>query len=135
MPIQHASDRMLERVRRPERQRTLRDKLGWLRATIPDLALRTTCLVGFPGETDQDFRQLLEFLEEAQFDRLGAFAYSPQDGTRATAYRDDVPDGVKRERLKELPSALSSISAGRPAPSVGRDASVVWGRVAHPHRQ
>src|SRR5207237_216582 len=62
MPIQHASDRMLERMRRPERRQTLRDKVGWLRDTIPDLALRTTCLVGFPCETDRDFRQLVEFL-------------------------------------------------------------------------
>src|SRR5947209_13718272 len=83
MPIQHASDRMLERMRRPERLRTLREKLAWLRGAVPDLALRTTCLVGFPGETDDDFRALLAFLEEAQFDRLGAFAYSPQEGTRA----------------------------------------------------
>ncbi|PYP56325.1 MAG: 30S ribosomal protein S12 methylthiotransferase RimO [Gemmatimonadetes bacterium] len=132
MPIQHASDRMLERMRRPERQRTLRDKLGWLRATIPDLALRTTCLVGFPGETDQDFRQLLEFLEEAQFDRLGAFAYSPQDGTRATAYRDDVPDGVKRERLEELLEVQRAISAERLGRFVGRDVAVLVDRVANP---
>src|SRR5438128_7833353 len=76
MPIQHASDRMLERMRRPERKHSLRAKLGWLRSTIPDLAVRTTCLVGFPGETDAEFRGLLGFLEEAQFDRLGAFAYS-----------------------------------------------------------
>ncbi|PYP09946.1 MAG: 30S ribosomal protein S12 methylthiotransferase RimO, partial [Gemmatimonadetes bacterium] len=82
MPIQHATDRMLERMRRPERLRTLREKLAWLRGAIPDLAIRTTCLVGFPGETDEDFRALLAFLEEAQFDRMGAFAYSPQDGTR-----------------------------------------------------
>src|SRR5437588_1372745 len=132
MPIQHASDRMPERMRRPERQRTLRDKLGWLRATIPDLALRTTCLVGFPGETDQDFRQLLEFLEEAQFDRLGAFAYSPQDGTRATAYRDDVPDGVKRERLEELLEVQRAISAERLGRFVGRDVAVLVDRVANP---
>ena len=59
MPIQHATDRMLERMRRPERVHTLRDKLGWLRGAIPDLAIRTTCLVGFPGETDEDFRALL----------------------------------------------------------------------------
>src|SRR5207249_11243006 len=101
MPIQHASDRMLERMRRPERRRTLRAKLAWLRGAIPDLALRTTCLVGFPGETDVDFRELLEFLEEAQFDRLGAFAFSPQEGTRAAAYPDDVPEGVKRDRMEE----------------------------------
>src|SRR5437588_7390874 len=132
MPIQHASDRMLERMRRPERQRTLRDKLGWLRATIPDLALRTTCLVGFPGETDQDFRQLLEFLEEAQFDRLGAFAYSPQEGTRAAAYPDDVPEGVKRDRLEELLEVQRAISAERLGRFVGRDVSVLVDRLADP---
>ena len=100
MPIQHASDRILERMRRPERQQSLRAKLGWLRSAIPDLAVRTTCLVGFPGETDAEFRELLGFLEEAQFDRLGAFAYSPQDGTRAMQYEYDVPDEVKRDRLE-----------------------------------
>src|SRR5204862_7009625 len=102
MPIQHASDRMLERMRRPERQRTLREKLAWLRGAIPDLAIRTTCLVGFPGETYADFHELLAFLEEAQFDRLGAFAFSPQEGTRAARYPDDAPDPVMRERLEEL---------------------------------
>src|SRR5260370_36651684 len=91
MPIQHASDRMLERMRRPERQQTLRDKLAWLRAAIPDLALRTTCLVGFPGATDEEFRELLAFLEEAQVDRLGAFPYSPQEGTPAMQDADDIP--------------------------------------------
>ncbi|PYP51376.1 MAG: 30S ribosomal protein S12 methylthiotransferase RimO [Gemmatimonadetes bacterium] len=132
MPIQHASDRMLERMRRPERRQTLRDKVGWLRDTIPDLALRTTCLVGFPGETDQDFRLLVEFLEETQFDRLGAFAYSPQEGTRATVYPDDVPDGVKRERLEELLEVQRAVSAERLGRFVGRDVSVLVDRVANP---
>jgi ribosomal protein S12 methylthiotransferase len=132
MPIQHASDRMLERMRRPERQRTLRDKLGWLRGAIPDLALRTTCLVGFPGETEQDFGELLAFLEEAQFDRLGAFTYSPQEGTRSTAYPDDVPDEVKRDRLEELLEVQRAISAERLARFVGREAEVLIDRVADP---
>src|SRR5205807_8398368 len=132
MPMQHASDRMLERMRRPERRQTLRDKVGWLRDTIPDLALRTTCLVGFPGETDRDFRQLVEFLEETQFDRLGAFAYSPQEGTRATVYPDDVPDGVKRERLEELLEVQRAISAERLGRFVGRDVAVLVDRVANP---
>ena len=132
MPIQHASDRMLERMRRPERQQTLRHKLGWLRGTIPDLALRTTCLVGFPGETDDDFRQLLTFLEEAQFDRLGAFAYSPQEGTRAVQYADDVPDEVKRERLEELLEVQRAISGERLARYVGHEVSVLVDRVADP---
>jgi ribosomal protein S12 methylthiotransferase len=132
MPIQHASDRMLERMRRPERRDTLREKLRWLRGAIPDLAIRTTCLVGFPGETDQDFRELLEFLDEAQFDRLGGFAYSPQEGTRATAYADDVPDTLKRDRLEELLEVQRAISAERLARFVGREASVLVDRVADP---
>ena len=132
MPIQHASDPMLERMRRPERQHTLREKLRWLRDAIPDLAIRTTCLVGFPGETDQDFRTLLEFLEEAQFDRLGAFAYSPQEGTRATAYPDDVPDAVKRDRLEELLEVQRAISAERLARFVGRETPVLVDSVADP---
>ena len=132
MPIQHASDRMLERMRRPERRHTLREKLGWLRAAIPDLAIRTTCLVGFPGETDDDFRELLAFLEEAQFDRLGAFAYSPQEGTRAVQYADDVPDVVKRERLEELLEVQRAISAERLARFVGREVGVLVDRVADP---
>jgi len=125
MPIQHATDRMLERMRRPERLRTLREKLAWLRGAIPDLAIRTTCLVGFPGETDEDFRALLAFLEEAQFDRMGAFAYSPQDGTRAMQYEDDVEDGVKRDRLEEIVEVQRAISAERLARFVGREVDVL----------
>ncbi|HWC74323.1 MAG TPA: 30S ribosomal protein S12 methylthiotransferase RimO [Gemmatimonadales bacterium] len=125
MPIQHASDRMLERMRRPERIRTLREKLSWLRDAIPDLAIRTTCLVGFPGETEADFRELLAFLEEAQFDRLGAFAYSPQDGTRAMQYEDDVPDVVKKERHEEVLEVQRSISAERLERFVGREVDVL----------
>ena len=132
MPIQHASDRMLERMRRPERRNTLRAKLGWLRNAIPDLAIRTTCLVGFPGESDEDFRELLEFLEEAQFDRLGAFAYSPQEGTRAVAYPDDVPDEVKHDRLEELLEVQRAISAERLARFVGREALVLVDSVGDP---
>ncbi|HET7791287.1 MAG TPA: 30S ribosomal protein S12 methylthiotransferase RimO [Gemmatimonadales bacterium] len=132
MPIQHASDRMLERMRRPERIATLREKLSWLRGAIPDLALRTTCLVGFPGETDEDFRALLSFLEEAQFDRLGAFSYSPQEGTRGAEYQDDVPDAVKRDRLEELLEVQRAISAERLGRFVGREVSVLVDRVADP---
>ncbi|MGH7674738.1 MAG: 30S ribosomal protein S12 methylthiotransferase RimO [Gemmatimonadales bacterium] len=125
MPIQHASDPVLERMRRPERRETLRRKLAWLRGEIPDLAVRTTCLVGFPGETDEDFRTLLAFLEEAQFDRLGAFAYSPQEGTRGAQYEDDVPDALKRDRLEELLEVQRAISGERLARLVGRECDVL----------
>ena len=132
MPIQHASDRMLERMRRPERRRTIAEKLAWLRGAIPDLAIRTTCLVGFPGETEHDFRELIGFLEEAQFDRLGGFAYSPQEGTRAVQYPDDVPDAVKRERLEELLEVQRAISAERLARFLGREVEVLVDRLADP---
>jgi len=135
MPIQHGSDRMLERMRRPERRETLRQKISWLRSAVPDVALRTTCLVGFPGETDADFRELLAFLEEAQFDRLGAFTYSPQEGTRATQYDDDVPDEVKRERLEELLEVQRAISAERLARYVGREATALVDRVTDPSEE
>ncbi len=125
MPIQHATDRMLERMRRPERLRTLREKLTWLRGAIPDLAIRTTCLVGFPGETEDDFRALLAFLEEAQFDRMGAFAYSPQEGTRAMQYEDDVEETVKQDRLAETVEVQRSISAERLERFIGRDVDVL----------
>ncbi|HEY3219095.1 MAG TPA: 30S ribosomal protein S12 methylthiotransferase RimO [Gemmatimonadales bacterium] len=129
MPIQHATDRMLERMRRPERVHTLREKLAWLRGAIPDLAIRTTCLVGFPGETDEDFRALLAFLEEAQFDRMGAFAYSPQEGTRAFNYENDVEEGVKRDRLEEIVEVQRAISAERLGRFVGRDVDVLVDRL------
>jgi ribosomal protein S12 methylthiotransferase len=129
MPIQHATDRMLERMRRPERLRTLREKLAWLRGAVPDLAIRTTCLVGFPGETEDDFRALLAFLEEAQFDRMGAFAYSPQEGTRAVQYEDDVEDGLKRDRLEEIVEVQRAISGERLARFVGRDVDVLVDRL------
>ena len=135
IPIQHASDRMLERMRRPERRRTIAEKLAWLRREIPDVAIRTTCLVGFPGETDEDFRQLLDFLEEAQFDRLGGFTYSPQEGTRAVQYPDDVPDAVKRDRLEELLEVQRAISGERLARFVGREVPVLVDSLAEPDQQ
>src|SRR5881398_267128 len=129
IPIQHAADRMLERMRRPERKRTLREKLTWLRGAVPDLAIRTTCLVGFPGETDEDFRALLAFLEEAQFDRMGAFAYSPQEGTRAMQYEDDVEETVKQDRLAEIVEVQRAISAERLERFVGREVDVLVDRL------
>jgi ribosomal protein S12 methylthiotransferase len=113
MPIQHASDEVLARMRRPERQRTIREKVARIRSIVPDVAIRTTCIVGFPGETAQDFETLLEFLEEMQFDRVGAFTYSPQEGTRAAQLADDVPESLKRERLERLNETQRLITAER----------------------
>src|SRR6185295_16011200 len=98
IPIQHAADRMLERMRRPERQDTIRQKVAWLREAVPDIAIRSTAIVGFPGETEDDFRILCDFADELSLERLGVFTYSPQEGTRAMAFEDDVPDEIKGAR-------------------------------------
>ncbi|HEY0970616.1 MAG TPA: 30S ribosomal protein S12 methylthiotransferase RimO [Gemmatimonadales bacterium] len=128
MPIQHASDAVLARMRRPERRDTIRAKVARFREVVPDLALRTTCIVGFPGETEDDFRQLLDFLEEVQFDRVGAFTYSPQEGTRAHAMTDDVPEEVKRERLERLTELQRVITAERYERRLGGTATLLVDR-------
>jgi ribosomal protein S12 methylthiotransferase len=132
IPIQHAADRVLERMRRPERQATIRATVARLRAAVPDLVIRTTAIVGFPGETDEDFRTLCRFAEELQFDRLGVFTYSAQEGTRAAALADDVPDEVKRERQDELMELQRVITEDRLARFVGREADVLVDAVADP---
>ncbi len=129
MPMQHASDAVLARMRRPERQRTIRDRVRSVRATVPDLAIRTTCIVGFPGETDDDFAQLMEFVEEMQFERVGAFTYSPQEGTRAAEMEDDVPDSVKRDRLERLMDLQRIITAERYERFVGRRGRAMIDRI------
>jgi ribosomal protein S12 methylthiotransferase len=113
MPMQHASDVVLARMRRPERKRTIRDRVGRYRDSIPEVAIRTTCIVGFPGETEEQFDELLDFLQEMEFERVGAFTYSAQEGTHAAALVDDVPEPLKRERLERLTELQRAITAGR----------------------
>lgn len=110
MPLQHGSDRILTRMRRPERQSTIRERVRWLRDSIDDLTLRTTVIVGFPGETDDDVREMMDFLDEIRFDRVGAFAYSIEEGTAAAAMPDQVPDEVKAERLELVMERQREIS-------------------------
>jgi ribosomal protein S12 methylthiotransferase len=129
MPIQHASDEVLKRMRRPERRETIRARVADIRSRIPDVAIRTTCIVGFPGETDADFESLLNFLEELQFERVGAFTYSPQEGTRAAELSDDVPDATKRERLERLVELQRLITAERYERRVGRVARALVDRL------
>jgi ribosomal protein S12 methylthiotransferase len=130
MPLQHGSDRVLERMRRPERQTTIRERVQWLRAAVPDLALRTTLIVGFPGETDDDFAQLLALVEEIQFDYLGAFTYSPEEGTAAALMADDVPNSVKRERLEQLLDLQRTITLEKNENRIGATKTVLIDRVA-----
>lgn len=120
MPMQHAADDVLARMRRPERKRTIREKVARFRDAVPGVAIRTTCIVGFPGETESQFAELLEFLEDIRFERVGAFTYSPQEGTRAAELTDDVPDAIKRERLERLTELQRIITAERYEERVGK---------------
>jgi ribosomal protein S12 methylthiotransferase len=129
MPIQHGSDLVLARMRRPERKRTIRERVRKFRDAVPGVAIRTTCIVGFPGETDEQFEELLEFLEEMQFERVGAFTYSPQEGTRAAQYPDDVHEAVKRERLERLTELQRSVTAERYESRLGSTALVLVDRM------
>ena len=125
MPLQHGSDRILELMRRPERRATILERAGWLRDAIPDLTLRTTVIVGFPGETDDDFREMLDLLEEIQFERVGAFGYSVEEGTRAADLPNRVPDDVIEERLEEVMEVQRSISLDRNSALVGSTMSLL----------
>lgn len=129
MPIQHASPRMLERMRRPERPERLRELIAWLRSQIPDLTLRSTVVVGFAGETEEDFEALLDFVGEIAFDHLGAFAFSPQDGTVGAAMPDPLPDSVKMERLASVNELQRAIVAARNQARIGRRVEVLVDRV------
>jgi len=125
MPMQHASDEVLKRMRRPERNGTIREKVRRIREVVPDVTIRTTCIVGFPGETDADFETLLALLEDVQLDRIGAFTYSAQEGTAAHEMRDDVPHTVKLERLERLTELQRLITAERFEQRVGRTVEAI----------
>jgi ribosomal protein S12 methylthiotransferase len=119
IPFQHASPRILKLMKRPGAvDRTLERIRRW-RAICPELTIRSTFIVGFPGETEAEFEALLDFLDEAQLDRVGAFAYSPVEGAAANALPDPVPDEVKEERLARFMERQAEISAARLEAKVG----------------
>ncbi len=129
MPIQHGSNEVLARMRRPERAHTIRERVARLRDTVPDVAIRTTCIVGFPGETESDFAQLCDLLEEVRFERVGAFTYSPQEGTSGALLDDDVPMPVKRDRLERLTELQRAITSERYERHIGRQVRGIIDRV------
>lgn len=119
IPFQHASPRILKLMKRPGAvDKTLERVQRW-RAMCPDLTLRSTFIVGFPGETEAEFEALLDFLDEAQLDRVGAFAYSPVEGAAANALPDPVPEEVKEERLARFMERQAEISAARLEAKIG----------------
>lgn len=102
MPIQHASDSILKKMGRQTNRQELTEKIAMLREVMPDICIRTTLITGFPGEKEEDHRELMDFVEEMKFDRLGVFAYSKEEGTPAAKMSPQIPARIKKKRLKEL---------------------------------
>jgi ribosomal protein S12 methylthiotransferase len=127
--LQHVSDKILERMRRNFTREETYELVRRIRREVPGIYLRTTLMVGFPGETDDDFRELLEFTKWARFERMGAFAYSEEEGTYAADhYEDDVPQDVKQARLDRLMRVQQNISAELEADKIGQTIRVVIDR-------
>ncbi len=127
--LQHISDHMLTRMRRHVSKQETIELIKQLRERVPGIHIRTTLLVGFPGETDEDFAELVEFVRWARFERMGAFAYSEEEGTySANHYEDDVPQEVKQKRLDQLMALQQDISAEIEAEKVGQEMKVIVDR-------
>ncbi len=127
--LQHISDNMLKRMRRNITKQETRELIETMRREVPGIHLRTTLMVGFPGETDEDFAELLDFVKEVRFERMGAFAYSEEDNTySAQHYEDDVPQEVKTQRLDKLMAVQQRISAEIEAAKVGTHQRVIIDR-------
>jgi ribosomal protein S12 methylthiotransferase len=125
VPIQHADDRVLKRMLRAYGRSLLDDMVGALRAKIPGIALRTTVIVGFPGETDEEFETLVDFLRRAEFDRLGCFAYSQEEGSAAAELGAQVPEDVKAARRERLMLLQQEIAFRKTAARVGTSFDVL----------
>ena len=119
IPVQHAADSVLESMRRGIGSRQLRDLIATIRDAVPGIALRTTLIVGYPGEGEREFDELLEFVHEIRFDRLGVFTYSPEEGTTAYPLGDPVPTVVKEERRVRVMEAQQRISAEKNEAMIG----------------
>ena len=130
IPFQHASKRILKLMKRPAAAADTLKRIAAWRSLVPDITIRSTFIVGFPGETDDDFEELLEWLEHAQLDRVGCFEYSPVEGAAANALQQpSVPDAVKHERRERFMELAAEISAQRLARKVGRSMQVLVDRI------
>lgn len=125
LPIQHASDRILKRMGRRTTRAQLTATIEKLRKEIPDIVLRTTLITGFPGETEEDHQELMEFVDEMEFDRLGAFTYSPEEGTPAETMEDQIPEEIKEERRDEIMELQQEISLGKGNDRIGQELLVM----------
>lgn len=125
IPFQHASTRILKLMKRPAASESTLQRINQWRQICPDLTIRSTFIVGFPGETEQDFEDLLDFLDEAQLDRVGCFQYSPVDGARANSLPNPVEESVKQERWERVMIKQQQISRNRLGRKIGRRIEVI----------
>lgn len=125
IPFQHASPSVLKNMRRPAHAEKVLERLGKWRDVCPDIAVRSTFIVGFPGETDDDFETLLDFLQEAELDRVGAFTYSAVEGAPANVLEGAVPEDVKEERLERFMEVQAEISAAKLSRMIGKTLTVL----------
>jgi ribosomal protein S12 methylthiotransferase len=125
IPFQHASPKVLKAMKRPANEAKVLQRLKEWRSIVPDIAVRSSFVVGFPGETEEDFEYLLRWLEEAQLDRVGAFKFEPVEGAEATAMPDQVPDELKQERYERVMALSARISAEKLAAKVGKTIDVL----------
>jgi ribosomal protein S12 methylthiotransferase len=132
IPFQHASPKVLKLMRRPANEAKVLERLKSWREICPDIAIRSSFVVGFPGETEEDFQYLLDWLEEAQLDRVGAFRFEPVEGAAANALRDQVPEAIKEERYARIMEVTERISAAKLAAKVGRTLPVIIDDVGEP---
>jgi ribosomal protein S12 methylthiotransferase len=125
IPFQHASPKILRAMRRPANDARVLERIRGWREICPDIAIRSTFVVGFPGETEEDFQYLLDWLEEAQLDRVGAFRFEPVEGAAANALPDPVPEEVKQERFERIMALSARISTAKLAAKVGSTLDVL----------
>ncbi|RHA49925.1 MULTISPECIES: 30S ribosomal protein S12 methylthiotransferase RimO [Blautia] len=125
LPIQHASDKILRRMGRRTSKQQLIDIITKLRREIPDIVLRTSLITGFPGETEEDHQELMEFVDEMEFDRLGVFTYSPEEGTPAETMEGQVPEEVKEARRDEIMELQQEISLDKGNDRIGQEVLVM----------
>jgi ribosomal protein S12 methylthiotransferase len=128
IPLQHASSKMLQLMRRGTTREKTEDLLRLIREKVPGIAIRTTMIAGHPGETEQDFQELLDFVERSRFDRLGVFTYSHEDNTHSYTMPDDVPEDVKQERMEAVMELQQSISLDLNKQKIGQTFKVMVDR-------
>ena len=130
IPFQHASTRILKLMKRPAATEKTLERINAWRKVCPDITIRSTFIAGFPGETEAEFQEMLDFLKEAQLDRVGCFAYSPVDGAKANELPDHLPEAVKQERVARFMATQAKISAAKLTGKVGQTVEVLLDMVS-----